>query len=603
MKLEQVVVFLKTVESFLKKWGGVCVIVFGVLYYSLYWNAAIWRTGEGGSNVVIAQRLNEGWRPIKDMFIGYNLMWFLPLSWMYQAVGVNFALTQIFFFGLAVFTAWIGWKLVRQVTGWGWLAALAAGFMVLMPGKAFRNWMGFVGVLAAYAILKALVVEYPRWWQRVLWMGFAGAALSLCFLIRVEPMIFVCGVLILAIVVFWWMGNGEVAERSRTMILGLVAMVAMFGLVHLPFMRMAEKGGYGPEFRQQYSMAFQMILWELQKEVEKWTSQSTDWIPNSVGAKSPVLASLALGKKGEEVQMEKASVEVAAPPAEQYRGERRGLPPIEDILHWRGARFFALAIYFPVVSVPVVTFLGLIGLFSGWMRNNRLLWVSAFGLLVTVGCALSLFPQYFFFRPDSTHLAEFMVPYYAASAMGIWVGFLVWKGTGWAGKFWSLIAIIVVIAQLVVVCNGIFGREGSGSIRLARGRTEVFVGENGVRVRFSKEEYALWKAVTDVIWANSLPGEELVVFPYGPIFNVVTNRPTRMRKLFYDNATAEEGFADRTIEELMQRQPAVVMIDNKQMNNTERSRFRNWARPVWDWLVANYRLELEMGELAVFVRR
>ncbi|MCS7008547.1 MAG: hypothetical protein NZL93_01255, partial [Chthoniobacterales bacterium] len=487
--LVRVIGALQGVEGFLRRWGGLVLLVFAVVYYALYWDAAIWTTGEGGSNVIIAQRMNEGWRPFKDMFIGYNVLWFLPLSWIYKVAGVNFALTQVFFFGLAVVTAWFGWRLVRELTPWAWLAALAAGFMVLMPGKPFRNWMGFVAVISAYAIVKALVVDYPKWWQRVFWMGFAGGVLSLCFLIRVEPMLIVSAVFLGAVAIFLIFGEGWPRERVLSLGMGGAAFVGMFFLVHWPFLVAADKGGYGQEFRDQYRLGLQMILWELREEVKKWTKGT-----GKVGGGGEVvcLGSFLGDSEGLMASLKEASYfgnrlilqAEDLPSAERYRSERRKLPPLGEVFRWQGAKFFTLALYFPLVSVGVLVFFGCVGFLKGVFCSEGELRRSSFGLLVTTGCSLSLFPQYFFFRPDSVHLAEFLVPYYGACAAGIWVAFSLGKGRG--ANLWSFLAIIVLVMQYVVAFNGLYGREGSGSIRLARRRTEEFRGENGVRVRLTK---------------------------------------------------------------------------------------------------------------------
>ena len=88
---------LSTLEVFLSKRGLWVLLVFAVIYYALYYNAHLTLTGEAGSNVLIAQRINEGWRPIKDMFIGYNLMWFYPLSWIFDFTGPHLLASRIYF--------------------------------------------------------------------------------------------------------------------------------------------------------------------------------------------------------------------------------------------------------------------------------------------------------------------------------------------------------------------------------------------------------------------------------------------------------------------------------------------------------------------------
>ena len=57
---------------------------FAVFYYSLYVNSGLNLGGEGGTAGVVAMRLLAGQRPIVDTFLGYNVMWFLPVAGLFK---------------------------------------------------------------------------------------------------------------------------------------------------------------------------------------------------------------------------------------------------------------------------------------------------------------------------------------------------------------------------------------------------------------------------------------------------------------------------------------------------------------------------------------
>lgn len=136
---------LVAMENFLQRKGFWLLALASVLYYTAYYDTGLSLTGERGSNVLIAQRLLAGERPFVDLFPGYNLLWFYPMTAVYAVVGPHWLATRIYFLVIAVVTALMGYSLVRRVTGQAWLALLAGVFMVLIPGAIFRNYMGFIG--------------------------------------------------------------------------------------------------------------------------------------------------------------------------------------------------------------------------------------------------------------------------------------------------------------------------------------------------------------------------------------------------------------------------------------------------------------------------
>jgi hypothetical protein len=227
---------------------------------------------------------------------------------------------------------------------------------------------------------------------------------------------------------------------------------------------------------------------------------------------------------------------------------------------------------------------------------------SGLAILATTGCALTLFPQYFFFRPDSVHLAEFMVPFYAAMACASAAAIGLLRRRPWLAGCGGLILLIVAL-QVVVAFNSLFGREGSGSIRIARGKTALFEAPGGIRFRVKPEDFSDWQNLRDILSASTREGDFLVTYPYVPLLNVMAQRPTYQFKLYVDNATESASFPEKTIRELSEKQPAVVVVNNRDINKTEFSRFENWAAPVHRFLQGHYVLAgTYLEEIQVFVR-
>lgn len=583
-------------ESFLHRWGALCVGAFALIYYGFYFNADLTLTGEAGSNVLIAQRINEGWRPIKDMFIGYNLMWFYPLAWIFEFTGPHLLASRIYFMTLAGMSGLLGFLLVRRVTGFAILAAIAGGLMILMPGAMYRNNVGFVGTLASFALVYGYVVPHRSRISSILWMGFAGAAMSLCFLIRIEPSL-IAAVVWAGLVVLYPFGvRGEFLARLRTVGAGTLVSIAAFAAIHAPFVYHAYRQGFGPEFTRQYSQFVNLLRWELQREIKKIQLTPAPARPSISSQAAPALES-----PGPSAAADASPIPLKPVDGDSSDG-RRPRPPLGDSFQEGRISFFPLSMYFPVLAAGILATFGGAGFLAGALRRNEADRCAGLAILTTTGCALTLFPQYFFFRPDSVHLAEFMVPFYIALACAF-AGSIGWiRAKNFL--FWPAVLVLAITTlQVVVAFNSLYGREGSGSLRIARGKTALFEAPGGIHFLVRPRELADWERLRDTLKSATRDGGYLVTFPYVPILNVMSESPSYQFKLYVDNATEAPDFSEKTIAELKEKQPVAVVVNNRDINRTEFSRFKNWAAPVHSHLSENYILAgTYFSNIEVFVR-
>lgn len=576
------------VDEFLGRHGLWVMLLFALVYYGLYFDTGLKLTGEQGSNALLAIRLLEGQRPIVDTFLGYNLMWFYPVAGIFWVLGPHWLAMRIYFLLLAVVTGLMGFSLVRRVTGWPWLAVVTAVFLILMPGVPFRNYMGFLGVLYAAVLVRAYVLEASSPGRQIAWMALAGAGLSLAFLIRIEPSLLV-GLMWLGLVVLYPFGHpGQWLSRARTVALGTVAALAAFAVVHAPFVVDAYQRGFGTAFTGQYSAYFKLLRWELEQEftrVAEPVSAAASTRETSAG--SPEVA-------GEEFAAEQLG----------DRDGRVARPPIADITGRGRLYFFALAIWFPVLLAAVFVAVGAISLLVSLLRQDPVVKRHALVILTTTGSALALFPQYFFFRPDSVHLNEFMVPFWVASACSGWAVLQLARLSGRRWMHWGAGAVAVLVAlQFVVSFNGLFYRIGSGSIIAAQGLDARFHAPHGIVSRVKARELADWEGLRDAVAAHSAPGDYVITYPYVPIINLMAGRPSYQYNLYADNATASPRFLEEQIRRLRTERPAVVVVNNRAINQTEYSRFRTWAAPVYEVITADYVQVGEFfGEIEVYVR-
>ena len=589
---------LSSAENFLQRWGFWILGLAGAVYYASYYDTGLALTGERGSNVLIAMRILAGERPFVDLFPGYNLLWFYPLSGLYALIGPHWLATRVYFLVFALATGLMGDAMVRRVTGQAWLALLAGVFVVLMPGAIFRNYMGFIGVFASVLLLRAYVLESGSPKRQIAWMVLAGAGLAVCFLLRIEPGLLIAVVWAGLTILYPFALRGQFKTRLRTAVLGTLGGLLAFAAVQAPFVAHSYARGFGPQFTGQYTHYIDLFQWELEREWQHLTSSDrTETGPSGTAVAtgtSPLRAADSSGPTSQALPV----------PEPSGRDGRRAIVPLSEIFSDGRIYFFAAGLWLPLVVAPVLVLSGVVLLALSLIRGNGANTTRSLVVLTTTGCALSLFPQYFFFRPDSVHLNEFLVPFWPAALCSAWVLRQAANESGLRiARVWSRIVAGLVALLFIVSFNALFGREGSGSIMGVKDADTPFAALNGVQAKVRASEISDWEGLRDAVAQNSAPGEFVVTYPYVPIVNVMCDRPTYQWSLYVDNATASASFEEKEGAILRERKPAVIVINNRAINKTEQSRFRNWASKLYgqirhDYdLVGNYFEEVEVFAL------
>jgi hypothetical protein len=148
-----------------------------------------------------------------------------------------------------------------------------------------------------------------------------------------------------------------------------------------------------------------------------------------------------------------------------------------------------------------------------------------------------------------------------------------------------------------------FPKESAGTIAAARKRSYEVVADNGVRVFVKRRERPWLQDLHDTIVRYASPDEWVVTFPYSPTINFMTNRRSYFKDLYVDNATAGRNFMQEKLAEIERFRPAVIVVDQRDINGTEFSRFKNWAAPTYDYIRSHYvRIPAEFDTNEVYVR-
>lgn len=560
---------------------------FALVYYSLYANAGLNLGGEGGTAGVVAMRLMAGQRPIADTFLGYNILWFLPVAGLFELTGPNYLVLRWYFFAFCTASGLVTYFVVHGYTRSAWFSAVPALMAILVPGMIFRNYMPFLGVLNAFLLTRAFVLRRESSRKTLLWMLAAGAGLGFTFLFRIDLGIF-CTLIFLGLALLYPFGErGRFLRRGRMALAGAAGGLLLGWAVHIPFWHDAKARGYDREFLEQYTGWLGMIRAEFSQQVADLAEN--DAPPPAL---DPAPPSPAVSQK---------------PNADSW--EDRGAlvrPPVSDMIHsakWTG-KAFAISTYFPLAISAIAIIAGGIALIVALVRQDgeakeRLLYP-----LTVLGCALALLPQFLFFRPDTPHLSEMMVPFLSALALLVWAAARrVRESKSPLLRIAAGIFAVLCAATGAIYFSHAFPKESSGSIAAKKRVSHEFRALNGVSVIVRDRDAAWLSGLRDAILKHSSPGEYVLCLPYSPTINFMTDRPSPLHNLYVDNTVGEKTFRGYFLDLVAKSSPAVIVVNQRKINGTEISRFQNWAPLTYGWIGENYVFAGRYHDNEVFVRR
>ena len=129
--------------------------------------------------------------------------------------------------------------------------------------------------------------------------------------------------------------------------------------------------------------------------------------------------------------------------------------------------------------------------------------------------------------------------------------------------------------------------------------------EKGIDVRLSADEYNVIKRVVGLVKENSKPDEFVLCFPYCPGINFLADRPTFQKSFYIDDAVLNNDplWLEQMRQDIATRKPKVIVINDWNINGTEISRFRNWARPLYNAIKLTYRLQDTYMGYEIFLLR
>lgn len=554
-------------------------------YYGSYFRHDLRFRDEGGTIALNAQRLLQGERPFLDITLNYNLLWYYPVVGLFHLAGVSFQLMRLYFFALSALAAILGFLALQRAGRQPVVAFLTALVCVLVPGMIFKNYIPLL-VIANSALLMLVALGAPGSLKNLALVCAGGLLLGITFLVRIDLGLFFT---------LLWLGlhalrllDRAVPARRRlaAALAGPVLTIGLAALVHLPVIHDARARGFEEPFLAQYRQWPQLIQREL--ALRLGLTPPAPAKPKASGHRAAKQASL---ENAADSQPEAAPPEERAPrnKAILKRSAWHNLIHAPDF----SARMLWLLTYLPA-ALCAAMLAWILARLAAALRSKDCAadaWRHPLAALVLIGGALTAFPQFFFFRPDAPHLSEFSPGYWVAM-MGAWL-LLQPAGAPWLqrlqrlpfpGRFFLMaLGLHATVYLLYTVPN-----RWTGSIEARWERPERFEAENGVVAYVSKSDLPGLKALQKAIQEHSKPGDYLVAYPYHPMLNLMSNRPTYEKDVYADNATRTRNWSREAIARLQEHQPALIVLSEWAINGHEDSRFSVWAAPTKAWIQANY---------------
>lgn len=578
--------------------GSLILLLTALCYYGVYWRSGLMLGGEEGVAAVLAQRLNAGQLPIVDTFLGYNVGWFYPIAFLFKVAGPNYLMMRAYFFLIALLAGMAAYTSVWIASRKPLLSFVGGLLVILLPGVIGRNYMGLLGVLGMLTLLGTFIIPARRRALQIVWMVALGLSISLAWLIRIDLGFFQTTLFLLTALLFILKPDQGILRRFGLVVAAIVILCASFIILHGPVYRDALQRGFGRQLAEQYWVWPSMIKGSALQLLDQCSK------PHIPVQTAPVTQ---IAPSATEANKAPSSEETSSPSASTATYSETSLKrsSLAEILHAPKLkdRAFALLIYLPVCVSALTIAWGFLLILRSFVVRDPELWKKGGILLVSTGSSLTLFPQYFFWRPDMVHLGEFMVPFMVTLILALFLALSAVKKSSGIALIALLILTLTVGMELGTYVVKGWQTDGVGSIAASRRRHLEFTASNGVQVKVNPVELSRCTILRDTILNYSKPGEYVVCYPYFPMVNFMTDRPSYEHNLYADNATPPERFFNEAVTNMKTYRPAVIVIGTGNVNSTEASRFQNWASKTYAYIKAHYLLVASKDDLEIYASR
>lgn len=507
------------------------VFAFSVIYYGLYFNSGF-SAADDGNYAQIAYELYLGRAP-EELSISYGILWFKIGEVLFHTFGVNYVLVKGLFFFVITATNLLIFYTISMATGSRLVALTMTAIPALVPAFPATAFYGLCILMNAAIQMWLAGTLHKFTWRSA---AIAGATLSVSFQIRPDfGYIFAVSLIALLTLAAF---QSDRTEKARHL---FGAAGIAFLAAQAPLLLSATLGGYTDLVLQQY-LSYPATM----------VNYAVSGIQNLFGTNINQLGS-------------PGSTSLQRPGLLAIFGDDPD------------ASRLAVLIYAPLIAIMGFAITGAISARHLWASGKSDTIAKA---LVCFFAATAAFPHYFFYRPDLSHIANFMPGYTVlATAIIVWlVRTYTYEKSHLRRAGFALAALTLTVHMGFYLMVGLT-TPGTGSITGAGDRTEIFQARNGVDTNVNAAEKAQLEFLRDVIAQNSKPGDRIVCVPYCPGFAFMADRQMLFGTFYVDNSTpllSPDWVSNATVLTTEFKPPVIIVMDWA-INGTEASRFANWA--------------------------
>ena len=555
--------------NFTRKLLPLLLLAVAILYYGGYYDSGF-DLSDDGSVALISQRFFSGERPFADVNPGYNVLWYYPIAGLFKIFGVDFLVVRIWFFALAAVSSLLVYFFLQRVAARPIISFLAALAILLVPGTSNRTWILLCVIANLWCIYELLAAPSAVLWKRR--AVIAGGVLGLTFLVRIDIGYLGSGIAFPLILLSSFVGDEKWRDKLSVRGRQLALMLGMMAAVHVPFLIDARIRKFDSQMGQEYARLPRAMGIHFIKifRPEYIASGFFQYAPPPPRYDAAIEAEAA------------AWTQNGRPVVGHTLLRRIGFEQIWFAGNWQ-AWSFAFLSYAPVAGLGILALASLAALFRGISRSQPVDAATGYLALSLLGISTITFPQFFFFRPDRSHLAEFMTGYTVASVA---VLLLLWRLKG--SRVPVLLGAVFFVLHMAVYLPFGLTHTYVGSVADCSGRDTRF-DSPPVSVWVQKGEYFNLSLLVKTIKHYSAPSDYVVCYPYMPGINFLSERRTYQWSLYVDNTTCGDFFDKEAIGNILLYKPAVVVLNNMLINRDADSIFQVWAAPTHAFIQKNYK--------------
>jgi len=539
--------------------GLLAVLAASLGYYRLFIDRGL-NAADNGHYAQVAYELLLGTDP-HAIGYSYGLMWFKLGQLLFTLIGTDWHTVQLFFYATITVTSLLLYATVVRTTRNHALALLAAGVAVAVPAFPATGFYAFCTLLNVF-----FQVRLAERWRAIRPVDVLAPAAALSATFQIRPdfgflfAVPLFGLLLLGAL----FGKAEGRRSGRGLRLAVLAGSALAAIlaVQVPILLRAASRGY---------------LDLVAMEVLRYPLTILNYL----------------------LAVFRPAADMANAAAVQASGAGTLLPrpPLPALWSGQPEAWMAVLVHGPTLVIGLFALVAALRLLRpGGVERLPV-------LLVVLAGALATWPHYFLFRPDLSHVANFM-PGFLLLGCVLAAELRALAPSGAAGRLAAgLVAALPLSVAAVYLWVGLT-TPGTGSIAASLSRTEPFTARNVAGVRLNPGELIQFEGVRDAIEAVSAPGDRIVCVPFCPGMAFMTGRRMLLREYFVDDSflLRDPGWIDRAIATTRDARPPVVIVIDWAIHGTEISRFQNWAKPYVDALVADGYERRDVPGIMIYLR-